>query len=275
MLQSLSRPVSALYWLAFTGLTLLPMFLVLVYRAEILTIGNESLAYRCFFSYGVLNDQGNNIFFLQGYTLSAVQNVLLLLSGAREIDVHGQCDALNKATMAFNASVLIAAATAASVIREITWTDRIMRAILGLGSMYATAGLGLRFALWSDYYHLDVAIAALSLVLFQIAWRRPEVDRRVSWTFLAGFFVGLAIANKITAGVCGFALVLVLVLRPSTKARDVVFRVFVARAGMVAGCLLPILSFYKFSFEATSRAFRSWWSIVKSPRAFTPTSTDT
>ena len=246
----------------------LPLLLVLAYHAEILTIGSESLAYRFFFSYRILNGESRNIWFLQGYLLSAAQNSLLVLSGADKVDGSGLRWALNffsLGSLALNTAVLAAAAAVVSFTRGITWTDRVMFAIIGLGPMYATSGQGFQHSLWPDYYHLNVAISALGLALFQVAWRRPELGRHAIWVFAAGLFAGLAAANKITAGVCGAALILVLVFRPSTRIWDVIARALLAGVGIIVGCAWPVLAFYRFNFPVASEAFRAWFAYMKNP----------
>src|SRR5687768_10321120 len=164
-----------LYWTALAAVASLPLALVLLYHAEILTIASESVGYRFFFSYRILNGEGGNLFLPQGYTLSAAQNLIVMFSGVDKADARSLRAALNFfsiCTLVLNTVVLLAAATIASFARGITWADRAIFAIAGLGPMYATSYKGFQQSLWPDYYHLDVGICALGIALFQLAWRR-------------------------------------------------------------------------------------------------------
>ena len=143
--QSAFRLTRVLYWFAVTAMVSLPLFLVIAYKAEILTIGSESLAYRFFYSYRILNGERGNIYLPQGYLLSAVQNLMLLLSGAEKADAQSLRWALNFfsiTSLAFNTALLAAAVTIASFARGITWPDRLLVAIVALGPIYATSGHG-------------------------------------------------------------------------------------------------------------------------------------
>lgn len=246
----------------------LPLLLIASNNAEALTLGNESLAYRFFYSYRILQGEGGHIVLAQGFPLSAFQNLVLVLSGTVNLDAQSLRSAFNSfsiVTLAFNTSLLIAAFSIGALARGIKWTDRILLVIVGLGPMYATAGQGFRHSMWPDYYHLNVAIAAVALALFQVAWRRPDFGRHALWAFAAGAFVGLSTANKITAGVLGIPLVLLLVLKPAPKLKLDFDRVFAAAFGGVMGCALPILSFYRLNLTAVSDAFKLWLKFVRNP----------
>lgn len=257
-----------LFWFVAAVLASLPLLLIAGSNAEALTLGNESLAYRFFYSYRILHGEGGNIVLAQGFPLSAFQNLILVLSGAVNSDVQSLRSAFNDfsiVTLALNTSLLVAAFSISALTREIKWTDRILLAIVGLGPMYATAGQGFRHSMWPDYYHLNVAIAALALVLFQVAWRRPDLGRRALWVFAAGAFVGLSAANKITAGVLGIPLVLLLVFQSGPKFKLDLNRAFLAALGGLLGCALPILAFYRLNLAAVSDAFKLWLKFVKNP----------
>ncbi|NDJ15440.1 MAG: hypothetical protein EBY17_30385 [Acidobacteriia bacterium] len=210
-----------LYWLAVAMMAGLPLILVVALRAEILAIASESLAYRFFYSYRMLHGEGGNIWFLQGYLVSAAQNAFLFLSGAAsaaEPDLRWAFQVFSWSTLALNLAVLATAAALVSFVRGPDWTDRVLLALVGVGPMYVTTGQGFQFSLWPDYYHLNVALCALGVAFFQVAWRRPEFARHVCWAFASGVFSGLATANKVTAGVCGAAFMLLLIFRPGLRA---------------------------------------------------------
>jgi hypothetical protein len=246
----------------------LPVALVIYYQAECMTFGSEAVAYRFFYSYRILNGERGNLFFPQGYLLSAAQHLVLLAIGGHKADANSLRWALNQfsiATLVLNTAVLVAAATVVSLVRGITWSDRFVLAGVGLGPMYATSGQGFQHSLWPDYYHLDVALNALGLALCQVVWRRSDLGRSWSWALAAGGFVGMATANKITAAVCGLGLVILLVFRSGNRLTGVISRSCLVAIGTVAGCAMPVLAFYGFDIGAAQQAFPSWLAFLRNP----------
>ena len=257
-----------LFWLAVSALAALPLLLIVGYGAEALTLGNESLAYRFFYSYRILHGEGGNIVLAQGYPLSALQNLILILSGQLESDAMSLRSAFNSftnLTIAFNTSLLIASFTLSAIVPQVKWTDRILLLIVGLGPMYSTSGQGFRHSLWPDYYQLNVAIAALALSLFQVVWRHPDLRKSDVLALVAGIFVGLATANKITVGVLGIPFLLLMVLKPGNDLIIDAKKSLLTALGIGLGCALPVLSFYRFDFSAVSEAFVMWLKFIRNP----------
>lgn len=259
-------------WLA-AGVTLVfafPNLAALWYRADPLTIANESVGYRYLFSERLLNGEGSSVWVLAGFLATAIQTTWLAVLN---LFSHPTPDELHWRLMAFSYgfNALIVAGTgavffAAARNRRLSLLDLGLLALPALGPAFTTRRSGFYYYTLPDYYHLNVLLTVVTVWLFLGQWRaeRPGAVslRRV---FCLGLYVGVMGSNKITMLPIGLALLAPAVFAAPLDWRRFLTRGTLAAAGLAAGFIFVIWWFYLFKLSPVIDMFQTWLGVVRDP----------
>jgi hypothetical protein len=259
--------------LLFSAAFALPLALGVWYRADPLTIANESLAYRFLFSERLLNGEGSSVWVLAGFLTTAIQTSLLkLINMFSGLPLGDLKDRTHWFSLLFTGGVVaagIAVFLAASFQRSLRLVDLILLGIIGLGPLYLTRTIGFYYYSLPDYYHLNVLLALVAVWLFQLAWHdrgTTTVDTHLPLKiFLAGLFTGFVCANKVTMAIIAVPLLIALLIRDNQKPVRVLCDALLAFAAAILGFLFVIWWFYLFKSSAVRGMFAAWIATIRNP----------
>jgi len=266
------RPLWPRYLLA-GALTLafaFPWLALLWYRADPLTIANESIAYRFLFSERLLHGERATVWVLAGFLTTAIQTTgLAVINGiwspslaSLPLRMHLFAYGYTGFVTAVGGAIFFRAAAN----RRLTVAGLLLLALPALGPAYATRGGGFYYYTLPDYYHLDVLLTLAAVWIFLLLWtREPDAALSGRRLFLLGVFVGVMCANKVTMATLGLPLLAVpLLAAPLTRAK-LVRRGAWAAGGVVIGFLFVISWFYLFDFAAVGAMFSTWLATIRNP----------
>ena len=259
--------------LFFSGAFAMPLILNIAYRADPLTIANESLAYRFLFSERLLNGEGSSVWVLAGFLTTAIQTTILKVINLCSAFPQGDLqDRTHWFAYLFTGGIVVSGVfvyLTAAAQRSMRIVDLALLGLVGLGPLYVTRTIGFYYYSLPDYYHLNVLLALLAVWFFQLAWHCRECDLSPSYAtlrvILAGLFTGAICANKVTMAIIAVPLLLAVVFRRDAKALGVVRDTLLALAACVIGFLFVIWWFYLFKFSAVRGMFGVWIATIRNP----------
>jgi hypothetical protein len=248
----------------------LPFAALLWYRADPLTIGNESLAYRFLFSERLIRGEGSSVWVLAGFLTTAIQTTLLRIIGAVTSFPAGDLfDRTHWYANLFIGGVVLSGAAvffAAALKRTLRLADLVLLGLAALGPLYLTKTIGFYYYTLPDYYLLDILLTVTAVWLFLLAWNLPEeAEPGASRLFLVGLFVGAACANKVTMAIITGMVAVPLLLRPKTAAWPLLRNGAATALGAVTGFGFVILWFYQFRVSAALGMIPRWLATIRNP----------
>jgi len=265
------RPLWPRYLLA-GALTLafaFPWLALLWYRADPLTIANESIAYRFLFSERLLHGERATVWVLAGFLTTAIQTTGLAVINALWSPTLANLP-LRMHLFAYGYTGLVTAAGGAiffraAANRRLTVTELLLLALPALGPAYATRGGGFYYYTL-HYYHLDVLLTLAAVWIFLLLWTGdPAADPPRRRLFFVGLFVGVMCGNKVTMATLGLPLFAFLLVRPPLSWRRLALRGGLTAAGIAAGFLFVVSWFYLFDFAAVGAMFSTWLATIRNP----------
>lgn len=247
-----------------------PNLAALWYRADPLTIANESVGYRYLFSERLLNGEGASVWVLAGFLTTAIQTtglaVINLFSHPTPDELHWR---LLVFSYGFSALVVLAAVTvlfAAARNRRLSFAELALLALPALGPAFATRSSGFYYYTLPDYYHLNVLLTLVSVWLFLLMWQEEQpVARPLRRLGLLGLYVGMMGSNKITMLPLGLALLAPAVFASPLNWPRFLARGFVAAAGIALGFVFVGWWFYLFKLGEIRAMFSTWLGLVSNP----------
>jgi len=261
-----SRGQAAAYAGLLTLLQALPWLVLLAGGVSLLAVANESIAYRYFHSFRLVQGEVGTIWEAQGQTLGVFH--VLLQHGLDALGVENlrqRIDFFSYATLAANSLAV------GLISYRLARSAEINRVGLGLFAAVAVFGVygsgwGLASARLPDYYTLEVTLTLACLALFLKATTAPGLPgpRRLAMLgALAGMMVGIKITLLTAAAL---PLIPFLFTREGSPTRAI--RMLTIWGLATGGTLLFILyAYYHFDHAHLTRALVAWRSFVAAPGA--------
>jgi hypothetical protein len=255
---------------AFAAAFALPLVALLCFKADPLTIGNESLAYRFLFSERLIRGEGSSVWVLAGFLTTAIQTTLMrVIDAVTRFPAADLFDRTHWYAYTFTSLVVlsgIAVFFSAAIKRTLGMADLALLGLAALGPLYLTKTIGFYYYTLPDYYHLDILLTLGAVWLFQLAWNRPDGARPGAATFFAaGAFVGIACANKVTMAMITCTVLVPLLLRQKAAPGPLFRSAAAAALGAALGFLFVILWFYQFRLSAALGMFPRWLATIRNP----------
>ena len=247
-----------------------PNLAALWYRADPLTVANESVGYRYLFSERLLHGEGASVWVLAGFLTTAIQTTWLaflnLFSEATPGELHWR---LMIFSYGFSALVVLAAGSvffAAARNQRLSLLDLCLLMLPALGPAFTTRRSGFYYYTLPDYYHLNVLLTVVAVWLFLCHWRSDRAEApSLSRIFLLGAFVGIMGSNKITMLPIGLILLGPAVFAPPIGWARFFARGISAASGLAVGFVLIIWWFYLFKVSAVAAMFDLWLGTIRNP----------
>jgi len=247
-----------------------PLVMSLWFRADPLTIANESIAYRFLFSERLINGEGASVWVLAGFLTTAIQtNLLQLINFLAPYPVDDLAHRVHLYAYGFTGLITLGGAAvmvAAACNRRFSPLDLVLLALPALGPLFATKISGFYYYTLPDYYHLNVLLAVMSVWIFQSLWHgRAQLQRINRTIFLAGLFVGALCGNKITMLIVGAPLLGLLWLKEPISPAKLCTRAMLAAAGLTVGFFFVLAWFYLFDLGAVREMLPAWLAVIQNP----------
>jgi hypothetical protein len=249
---------------------MVPLAVLAWFRADPLTIANESIAYRFLFSERLIAGEGASVWVLAGFLATAIQTSLLrvinLVTSYPQTDLfhrtHWYAYLYSGGLVAAGCAVFLLAAAK----RSLRTAELILLGLVALGPLYLTKPIGFYYYTLPDYYLLDVLLTLMAVWLFQLAWLQTDSTRLGTLKlFGAGVFVGVICANKVTMAMIAGPLLVPLVLRPKVTAGQFVKDCETLALAVPLGFIFVILWFYQFRWSAAMGMFSAWLGTIRNP----------
>jgi hypothetical protein len=246
-----------------------PYLAIWYFGADVLTLANESVAYRFLYSVRLLDGEGASVWVLAGFLTTAMQNVLL-----RGIDLILSPDAgqlmervhlFAWATYAAHVLAIAAILTSAAFTRWLTWGDRAVVILPILGPLYLTRTSGFYYFTLPDYYLTNVVLGAAAVYVFVSEWRRENVGRPLVRSVGTGLLAGGMVVNKITMFPLALMMLTSIAMSGSVRSADVIRRYGLAGLAAAVAALLTLGAFYTFQWSAVGGMFSAWSVTVMNP----------
>jgi hypothetical protein len=235
---------------------LAPVVIAVVYGADFLDFANESTAYRFFFCVRVVH--GETVVVGAGYLLGAIQQVIYSCIRAPIADPAALREQIQ--AFAFWTNVALAALLAGLLLasfadRRLREEDSWLVALVPIISIWGTRVTGFDYALMADYHLLNIILVTGSVWLFIREWRRSSPSSL--WDVaLAGLWLGVIMANKVTLVVIGLPAVMVVVSSHRERTAAVIWRTLLAAGAAVCGFAVVVAASYR--FDATGLLSTFW-----------------
>jgi len=208
----------------------MPFVLCLLLNAGFLSLANEPLAYRFFYSERIFS--GETLAVGVGYSISILHHVVYagihLFPAVADGALETRLDLFALTTNGLLSALLCAIFLLAMRSTRLRVIDL---ALLVLAAMMA------------DYHFLNVVLCVATLFIFQQIWQRKEAVRGAE-VILLGVFVGLAMANKITMLVVTGVILVPAVLTQSLSWREMSIRSVLAGTGLIVAFFAVHLASY-------------------------------
>jgi hypothetical protein len=177
-----------------------PCWLSVVLHADFTDLANEPIAYRYFFIERVRT--GEHMVLGVGYLVSALQQgVYSLMQGSTPAVFADLRAAINRFSHLTNGAIALLQCTvfvAAAVSRRLSAADRVIVFTVGFTLTFGFGFAGFDYALMPDYYHLNMVIAQMLLLMFLVNLKGIHEFPRSSWLSLNSLAAGVAVGNKIS-----------------------------------------------------------------------------
>ena len=244
----------------------LPLAACLVFRAGFLDLANEPLAYRYFYTERVIAGDPVvvGVGYLVGLVHRAVYAAMLLLPKLAGVGLDARLDFFALATNGVLTAMMAALCVIAAVASRLRPVDRALFGLAVLMPLYGTGQMGFDFCLQADYPFLDIVLCAATVLVFQFEWAAKGTPSRRA-VVLAGGFIGLAMANKITMLVGAGVVAVPVVAFPGVTRREFTLRVLLAAAALAAAFLLVHAAYYGFDLRMLRHAIPVWLAFVSNP----------
>jgi hypothetical protein len=257
-----------LWFLVVSAAAFAPLLLFLVNGADFSGVASESLGYRFFYSMRLYAGPDLTAWLPQGHlvtTLEHVINYFVLPTLDGSLDrLRAALNTFSYWTIAIINVTIVAVFLLAAAARSITWQDRALLTIVAFAPIYANQ-YAISYALWPDYYLLDVYFIAAAVVFFQWQWRSGSTARPWLRTVGVGVFVGLLTVNKISMLFVGGPLVAAVALSPEISWRTALGRTAIAAAAAIATFTFLYCAAGLFQIAWISGATRAWLKLVTNP----------
>jgi len=252
-----------------TAILCLPWLTILCWRISPISYASESLGYRYFHSYRILNGDASTIWEAQGQVLGAFHNGLnLLIDRVFLTDNPGlraRLDLFAHLTLLANAAALGSVLLLAARSRRILLVDLVTMGSVAAFGVFAWGG-GFLVSYLPDYYVFEVSANCAALGLALEYMRGSPRDLGLRRGILLGVFAAVLVALKITLVPVALLPVVVMLARtPNPRARALLVALSGWLVGLAAGAGLIVSAFYCFDFVVIKRAFASWLRYVAHP----------
>lgn len=243
-----------------------PLISAIVFDAGFLSLANEPLAYRFFYSERML--AGETLAVGVGYLVSVVHHVVYLsmhlFPAVTSASLEFRLDLFSLLTIGILSFTLCGILLLAVRSSRLLIGDHALLVMTALMPFYGTVIMGFLYALMADYHLLNIVLCTATLFLFQLVWRCTSEISRLAVVGL-GVFVGVAMANKITMLVPAAIVLLPAVFFRSFRLREILLRSTLALAGGVTAFVLVHLLSYLGSLPRTLAGLRIWWAFASNP----------
>jgi len=235
-------------WAAMSFAALLfcmPFVLCLLLNAGFLSLANEPLAYRFFYSERIFS--GETLAVGVGYSISILHHVVYagihLFPAVADGALETRLDLFALTTNGLLSALLCAIFLLAMRSTRLRVIDLALLVLAALMPIYGTVIMGFDYAMMADYHFLNVVLCVATLFIFQQIWQRKEAVRGAE-VILLGVFVGLAMANKITMLVVTGVILVPAVLTQSLSWREMSIRSVLAGTGLIVAFFAVHLASY-------------------------------
>lgn len=246
----------------------MPFVLCLALDAGFLSLANEPLSYRFFFSERIF--AGETVAIGQGYLIIILHHIVYLVMhlfpSVANSTLEARLDLFALLTNGVLSALLCAIFLLAARSERLRVLDLTLLPLVALMPIYGTVMIGFDYAMMADYLFLNIVLCVATLFIFQQAWRRDVAVSRTS-VILLGIFVGLAMANKITMLVVTGVVLVPAVLARGVGWREILIRCVLAGTGLIGAFFAVHLASYLGSVSKISAASRIWWAFVSNPGA--------
>lgn len=243
-----------------------PLISALALDAGFLSLANETLAYRFFYSERML--AGETLAVGVGYLVSVVHHIVYLsmhvFPSVAAASLETRLDLFSLLTIGALSATLCGILFIAIRSSRLLLIDHILLVMTMLVPLYGTVIMGFLYALMADYHLVNIILCTATLLLFQWVWRNTSMVSRPTVIAL-GIFVGIAMANKITMLVPAGVILVPAVFHRSAKWHEILLRTLLAMVGMVAAFALVHLLSYLGSVPRTLAGLRIWWAFASNP----------
>lgn len=243
-----------------------PFVLCLTLDAGFLSLANEPLSYRFFYSERIFS--GETLAVGVGYLISvlhhAVYAAMHLFPAVANSTLEARLDLFALTTNGLLSALLCVVFLLAARSKRFRVIDLALLSLVALMPIYGTVMMGFDYAMMADYHFLNIVLCVVTLFIFQQVWR---YDKAVSRTvvILLGIFVGLAMANKITMLVLAGVVLVPAVLARDMGWREMSIRSVLAGIGMVLAFFAVHLASYLGSASKMRSGLRTWWAFASNP----------
>ena len=244
----------------------MPFVLCLAMNAGFLSLANEPLAYRYFYSQRIF--AGDTLAVGVGYLISVLHHIVyagvhfipLVASSTLETKLDLFALLTNGCLSALLCLIFLIAARSTSL----KVIDLGLLALVTLIPLYGTVFIGFNYAMMADYHFLNIVLCVATLLIFQQLWRCDKtVGRGV--VILLGIFVGLAMSNKITMLVLAGVVLVPAVLARDIGCREMTMRVLLVALSIVITFFSVHLVSYLGSVSKMRAGLQTWWSFASNP----------
>lgn len=249
-------------WLLLTVvLVLLPVGWCLFSAADFINVGNESVAYRFFYSVRLHYAADMTAWLPQGHLITSAQNIITWLLPPPSLNnLRSLLNTFSLLSLALIASVSVGSLIVAAISQVLDWRDRILLSVVALSPIYALPSADTW--LWPDYLALDATLAVPCVLLFQLEWRGPPRGPFASAVFY-GVFAGTVAANKISMIVIIFPLLVTALSRGTV--RSFVIRGIIATASLAIAFSFWFFAAGLFRIDWLMNVLPNWWHFVLNP----------
>ena len=244
----------------------IPFLLCLILDAGFLSLANEPLAYRYFYSERIFF--GETISVGVGYLVSTlhhiVYSIILLFPSLYNSSIENKLDFFALLTNGIISLFLCCIFFISFKLKKSNLTENTILVLSALLPIYATVGTGFNYSLAADYNFLNIVLCVFTLFLFQILWRNKESISE-NYVFLLGFFVGIATSNKITMLVITAVVLIPAIFSKHFNLYIIAKRLIISISGFFTAFLFIHFASYLFNYSRMRVGLRTWWSWAKNP----------
>jgi hypothetical protein len=260
-----SRGQAAAYAGLLTLLQAVPWFVLLASGVSLISVANESIAYRYFHSFRLVQGEAGTIWEAQGQTLGVFHVILQQGLDALGVETLRQrIDLFSYATLGANS--LLLGVVAFRFARNPAMSRG---ALIALGGILVFGVYGSAWALMSarmpDYYTLEVTGTVVALGWALLRWSGAAPCRDGVEALLMGAFAGLLAGVKITLIPTALVPLLALLLVRPRSPREIAKLAATWLLTAVASLSLILLAYYQFDLGHMGRAFGAWRTFVLAP----------